>query len=364
MRTRWLKRIGILIFAAFEASAAVPHIQCFEAPEGVCCLVTLDKPLTSPLKVRHQKNALSVAISQDTSAEPALSLFRPIKVGETLAGYELHRTPEVLRLRFNGLKPLRVQEVTVVPKGEKFLLKFFLVPDFSRKVSPPSGKKLLIALDPGHGGIDPGSSGAHGSLEKEITLRVAHFLEEALVRKGYRVFLTRRKDETLCRVDRLKRVGKMRADLFLSLHVDHNPDPRLHGLSIYTLSATASDTESAHLAQRENEAERQGEGRPQESPEVAYILDDLIARDTRRKAEKFAQCFTRAVHPADRLSPKMHRSAKFLILQSPAVPSVLIELGCLSNAKEGERLSSEVFLHKIVHYILCALRWYEAEIRT
>jgi N-acetylmuramoyl-L-alanine amidase len=341
-----------VVFSCLSAYADIPCVRCFEISEGTQCLVVLDKPLPSSLKVRRQKSFLSLVIQQENSGISPLSLFRPVPVSATVTGYELHRTPETLCLRFNTKKPLHVSKVSLIPKDGKFLLQFLLIPHALSK-RPSFSVSPLIVIDPGHGGVDPGARGSVGPWEKEITLRMAYILKKGLIQKGYRALLTRTKDETLRRVDRLKKGEKAEADLFISLHADHNPIPKMRGISIYTLAAEASDAESAYLAQRENAAEEPGQ--TSESQEVAHILQDLCVRDIHRKSERFARLFAQVVEPRDRLVNKMHRSASFLILQSLTVPSVLIELGYLSNPEDRQRLSSDVFLHKVSRYIVRAI---------
>ncbi|MDR0661916.1 MAG: N-acetylmuramoyl-L-alanine amidase, partial [Holosporales bacterium] len=242
-----------VVFSYFSAYANIPYVRCSEIPEGTQCVIVLDKPLPSSLKVRRQKNLLSLTVQQENHGASPLSLFRPVPVSTTVTGYELHRTPETLCLRFNTKKPLRLSKVSLTPKEGKFLLQFLLIPH-ALSPKPSSSIPPLIVIDPGHGGIDPGARGSVGPWEKEITLRTAYILKKDLMQKGYRVFLTRTKDETLRRVDRLKKGEKAEADLFISLHADHNPIPKMRGISIYTLAAEASDAESAYLAQRENAA--------------------------------------------------------------------------------------------------------------
>jgi N-acetylmuramoyl-L-alanine amidase len=284
-------------------------------------------------------------------------------------GYEIHCTPETISLRFNTIKPMQVRNLSLTPREGKFSLQFDLVPytkPLTRKNPSPSSvpqKALtpLIALDPGHGGIDPGAQGVNGVLEKDITLRVARILQKILLKKGYRVLLTRKQDCALRRIDRLEKIEAEKADFFISLHADHNPQKNMRGISIYTLAATASDLESAYLAQRENAADKRLESIDVSSPEVAKILEDLAKREVHLKAEKFVHLFTDILDPKGCLQPKMHRSADFLILRSAVVPSVLIELGCLSNKKDCTRLASKTFLYKISHCIAKTIDKYFSE---
>jgi N-acetylmuramoyl-L-alanine amidase len=218
---------------------------------------------------------------------------------------------------------------------------------------PPAPLPMpLIAIDPGHGGIDPGTQAVNGLQEKEITLRMAKILGKALLKRGYRVVLTRTRDHALRRLDRLARVESAKADFFISLHADHNPEKSMCGISVYTFAAKASDPESAYLAQRENTEDNRFDDIKANSPEIAKILEDLMAREVQARAEKFAQLLAVSLEKKECLLHKPLRSADFLILRSVSVPSVLIELGCLSSEEDCERLKSSVFLHKVAHYIV------------
>jgi N-acetylmuramoyl-L-alanine amidase len=330
------------------------------------------KPIASSIQVQSQKNTLSLTVHQENPEDPPLAFFRPVKICSVLQGYEIHRRPETILLRFNTTVPLRVTNLSLTPYEGKFLLRFALVPATTpTPVSQPlcaaaalstSKKPLhLIAIDPGHGGIDPGARGVNGEKEKNITLEMARILQEMLQKKGYKVVLTRAKDITLRRIDRLKKIESAKADLFISVHADHNPEKSMHGASIYTLAPEASDPESARLAQRENVADQHIDGMEVSSPEVAHILDDLSKRVVLQQAKQFARLLERTLDEEDRLPFKPRRSADFLILLSATVPSVLIELGYLSNADDCKRLTSKVFLHKIAGKIVKAIEQYFVE---
>src|ERR1044071_1320927 len=128
-----------------------------------------------------------------------------------------------------------------------------LVTGSARAASPPKPRPKLIALDPGHGGIDPGALGPKGLQEKNVVITVARELQAQLQAGGrYRVMLTRAGDTFVALRERVARAETAKADLFLSIHADSHPDPDVRGASIYTLSEEASDREAAALAGREN----------------------------------------------------------------------------------------------------------------
>ncbi|MDD4615563.1 MAG: N-acetylmuramoyl-L-alanine amidase [Alphaproteobacteria bacterium] len=202
----------------------------------------------------------------------------------------------------------------------------------SRKPNVP---KLLV-LDPGHGGRDPGARGASGTLEKDITIDIAQRMADQLRNdKGIIVKLTREDDVFIPLEERVKFGREARADLFLSIHADSAPNKSARGLSVYTLSTKASDSFSKSLADKENEADLMGGmDLPPAPKEVTAILMDLTARQTRNTAQHARATFIRGLSRQWRLLEQPMRSANFVVLRAPDVPSMLIETSFLSNPQD------------------------------
>ena len=200
--------------------------------------------------------------------------------------------------------------------------------------------KRVVAIDPGHGGVDPGAIGPRGVHEKTIVLAMARQLKEALEKNGrYRVVLTRDRDTFLRLRERVAIARAANADLFISLHADSIRERTVHGASVYTLSERASDKEAADLAARENRADLiAGIDLSAESDEVANILIDLAQRETMNHSARLARSLMEEMRKVTRFLPKAHRFAGFAVLKAPDVPSVLIELGYLSNSNDVGRL--------------------------
>jgi N-acetylmuramoyl-L-alanine amidase len=203
-----------------------------------------------------------------------------------------------------------------------------------KPVAKPRPK--LIALDPGHGGSDPGALGVNGVQEKNVVIAVARELQAQLQAGGhYRVMLTRAGDSFVALRERVARAEAAKADLFLSIHADSPPDPDVRGASIYTLSEEASDREAAALAAREN-------GGPS-VPAAGAVARTLVAmaqrgtgNDSRRFADTVVTTFGRS---GVRLLPRSHREAGFAVLTSPDIPAALVELGYLSNSQDSKLLT-------------------------
>jgi len=212
-----------------------------------------------------------------------------------------------------------------------------------RKPLPPSLRRL-IALDPGHGGRDPGAVSLEGVKEKAVVLTFARELRTALEASGrYRVAMTRDGDGGIGLWQRVAFVRNAGADVLLSIHADHIDNRRVRGASVYTLSEEATDAESAELARLENRADSIVGTDVTEShdPDVAAVLASMMQQGTMNCSVALAELLVPELGTVAPLVNRPHRSAEFRVLKAPDVPSVLIELGYLSNEQDAERLKSE-----------------------
>jgi N-acetylmuramoyl-L-alanine amidase len=204
--------------------------------------------------------------------------------------------------------------------------------------------RRTIVIDAGHGGVDPGAESVAGYHEKEITLATARVLARTLEATGrYKVVLTRDSDVYLKLHERVNRARAAHGDLFISLHADSAvADKSTRGASIYTLSETASDAESDRYAQRENRADAiGGVALGDQSDDVAGILVDLTVRETVNDGNRLAGMMVDSLehHSIMLLPTTPHRSAGFAVLKSPDIPSVLIEMGYLSDMADARALA-------------------------
>lgn len=208
-----------------------------------------------------------------------------------------------------------------------------------RKPAPPRDGRHVVCLDPGHGGIDPGTIGISGAKEKNITLAMAREIRrQLLATHNYRVVMTRNSDVFVPLRGRIAIAQRAGAQLFISLHADSIADHSVRGGTVYTLSETASDAEAAALAAKENKADLiAGLDLSDQTPTVAKILIDLRQRLTKNASVMFARDAIEQLRRTTRLLPRDHRFAGFAVLKAPDIPSVLIELGYLSNITD-ERL--------------------------
>jgi N-acetylmuramoyl-L-alanine amidase len=198
----------------------------------------------------------------------------------------------------------------------------------------------LVMLDPGHGGKDPGAIGVSGTYEKHVALAAAQELKRQLEASGrYRVELTRTHDVFIPLEERVETAQKRGAALFVSMHADALTDHTVRGASVYTLAETASDAQTAALAKRENAADRfAGPDFHTTSPEVARILASLVQQETRVGSARMARSVVGEMGHDVPLLSHPSRHAGFVVLKAADIPSVLVEMGFMSNRQDEEEL--------------------------
>jgi N-acetylmuramoyl-L-alanine amidase len=220
----------------------------------------------------------------------------------------------------------------------------------------------LVVLDPGHGGIDNGTNASGGESEKTIVLQFAKLLDERLEKAGkYRVTMTRTDDTFVALSERVRMARSQGASLFISIHADALPraEGDAQGASVYTLSETASDSEAARLAEAENRADViAGVDLKSEPNDVADILIDLAQRETKTFSVQFARALLHAMKPVARLHKNPLKAAGFRVLRAPDVPSVLVELGYVSNRDDLKSLVSDSWRSKAADTVVQAIDTY------
>jgi len=218
----------------------------------------------------------------------------------------------------------------------------------------------LVVLDPGHGGPDHGTRLAPSdSPEKAIVLEFCLLLREKLEKTGkYRVAMTRNDDTFVALADRVIFARERKAALFISVHADavERGDGDAQGATIYTLSETASDPAAASLAEAENRADViAGLDIAPEATDVADILIDLAKRETKTFSLHFARTLVSELRNATRMHKEPMRSASFVVLKAPDIPSVLVELGYVTNRQDLKSMTSEAWRTKATDAVVQAV---------
>lgn len=227
-----------------------------------------------------------------------------------------------------------------------------------------SGRRLVV-IDPGHGGVDPGAIGVSGAYEKDITLAVSREIRRRLLATNrYQVEMTRDSDVFVPLGDRVKFARDAHADLFISIHADIVANAAIRGGTVYTLSQTGSDKAAEALAAKENKADIiGGVDLGNESNDVASILIDLAQRETMNHSAQLAQIMVEEMQHHVAMNERGHRFAGFRVLKAPDIPSVLFEIGYLSNKQDEALMRSSQGREKISAGVVAAVGQYFASIR-
>ena len=228
-----------------------------------------------------------------------------------------------------------------------------------------TGRAPLVMLDPGHGGKDPGAIGVSGTYEKHISLAAGVELKRLLEAEGrYRVALTRTRDVFIPLEQRVEIADGQGAALFVSMHADALPYHDVRGASVYTLSNTASDPESAALAARENSADRfLGPTYRAVTPQIASILSSLVRRETRVESARLARQMVGSLEQDVLMLPNPDRHAGFVVLQSAEIPSILVEMGFMSNPQDEGFLRRPAYRARVASAMRQAIDDYFAATR-
>ncbi|WP_438270315.1 N-acetylmuramoyl-L-alanine amidase [Rhizobium mongolense] len=224
---------------------------------------------------------------------------------------------------------------------------------------------FIIAVDAGHGGIDTGAIGVDTKTEeKQVTLAFAKALTDRLNSEhGIKAFLTRSEDEFLSLAERVQIARQNHAGLFISLHADTLKQKDIRGATVYTISDKASDKLAADLAERENLSDQiAGKETAAEPPEVADILLDLTRRETQAFSISLAESVLGSFKDQISTINNPHRHAGFQVLRAPDVPSILLELGFLSNAEDEKLLLDEKWRVKIAELLTDAVKRYRSSV--
>ncbi len=302
-------------------------------------------------KVVKTKPAKKTTIAKTTSKKPNISTVNNNKRVEKIA----------------TTKPAK----KVTPKPEQDIIAKVTAPaKATPKVKPvkkvtPAAKKhrsktLVVAIDPGHGGKDPGATGYAGTREKDVVLQISKRLERLInAEKGMRAVMTRSSDKFLTLRGRIKKARQQKADIFISIHADAVDDRRVRGSSVYVLSKNGASSEAARfLAQRQNESDVIGgvklEGK---GKDVQKVLVDLSQAATIDASMKLASSVKKELSVLGKTRKNVEH-AGFAVLKSPDIPSILVETAFISNASEEKKLRSATHQQKLASSVFKGLKRY------
>ena len=334
--------------AAADAPAKVTALQVVEAKDSAKITLSLSAAISATARPIADPDRILVDLpdlvfAPEAAAKPAPGgLVGDIRFGALQAGksrlvVELKSKACVTGFSETGAPGAAKLELQIAPCDAKpFAAAAAAAPTVARVAETP-----VIVIDPGHGGADGGAHGAKGLAEKNIVFDFASALKAKLIESGrYKIVMTRDDDTYVALEDRVQIAKDANAALMISIHADSYPTHSselaadVYGTTVYTCSGRASDAEAARIAARENAADRSGAAKAGDDTGVADILFDLKRRETRAYAHMFARGVVSEWRPTGRLNHHPERSAGFFVLKAPDYPSVLIELGYLSNPQD------------------------------
>ncbi len=220
-------------------------------------------------------------------------------------------------------------------------------------------KQFTIAIDPGHGGRDPGAIGKKGTREKDITLALAKKMKALINREpGFKAVLTRDSDQYVVLRNRVKKARASRADLFISLHADSYKSSRVEGASVYALSLSGASTEAARrIAEKENASDLIGGISLADKDDlIASVLLDLSQTATIQDSLEFGSDVLKKLSKISTLNNKQVQQAGFAVLKAPDMTSILIETAFLSNPREERKLRSSKHQHKLANAVFAGIK--------
>ncbi len=225
---------------------------------------------------------------------------------------------------------------------------------------------IVIAIDAGHGGSDPGAQGVQGTEEKVVTFQIAKKLEAFInAQSGFQAVMVRTGDDYVGLRERMKIAREVKADLFISIHADAGQDTLIKGASVYTLSTNGASSEAARwLADTENAADMVGVSLHDKEDDLASTLFDLTQKDTREESIAVANHVLKSFTHISPLHKNSVQKAGFMVLKSPDIPSILVETAFISNPAEEQNLLSQTFQTKIAKAIFKGLYAYFEKISS
>ena len=328
----------------------IKNITITPSISNVKSLVSPSDPVLANIRIaQFKKNVVRIVFDLKDTALPEVFPLDPY--GEKKHRIVIDIYSKEKTNQNNGQVDLRSKEKTS-KKIEK------------KSKRPVIKKNPLIAIDPGHGGEDPGAIGARGTKEKNITLAISKKLKKLIDKEPkINAFLTRKGDYYVSLRQRYRIAEKKKADLLISIHADAFMKPRARGSSVYILSqGGASSAQARWLANKENQADLIGGVNLKEyedkGADVKYALTDMALMGKRMLSHRCAEDILEKISTINKLHKKNVEKAGFMVLKSPTLPSVLIETAFLTNPSEEKKLRQSKYQWKMAKAILAGIKQY------
>lgn len=344
--------LGGGLLASISQANEVEGIRLWASPESTRVVLDLDRPTAHNVFSLENPNRLVIdlddsRVSPSASFAEARGLVSNLRTGTRSGG--------VLRVVLDLNQPSHANSFVLKPNsiyGYRLVVDLtptMPVPPVIRRTlvtDTPGGRPVVIAIDAGHGGEDPGATGPGGVREKHVVLGIARYLaEEVRAQPGMEPLLVRDGDYYLPHRTRTERARQAEADLFVSIHADAFRDPRVGGSTVYVLSDKGASDEAAHrLAERENASDMIGGVSLADKDDVlASVLLDLSQNAAISASSQVGQSIIKRLDTIAKIRKHQVQHAPFLVLKSPDIPSVLIETAYISNPREEAALKTSQY---------------------
>ncbi len=354
---------------ALAAIVQVSEARLWDGPDRLRLVFDLDRPPRFKHFTLDDPQRLVVDLQRarlraDLPTPPARGILRRLR--------SAHHGNGTLRIVLDLEHKVSYRVYTVAPHGNKGHRLVVELHKPARRNAPPPAKAIgdggprpvVVAIDAGHGGEDPGARGRHGTHEKDVVLAIARRLAKLVDREpGMRAVLIRDGDYYIGLKDRIRKARQARADLFVSIHADAFRNPKVRGSSVYVLSQRGASSEMARwLAERENSADLIGGVRLSDKDDMlASVLLDLSLTGTIEASTRAAEKVLRALGRVNAVHRDEVQYAGFVVLKSPDIPSMLVETAFISNPAEERRLRSPRHQQRLARAILQGIRDYFLE---
>ncbi len=364
--------LSMIACACLAGQAAVENVRMWPAPDRTRIVFDVNGPLEHTLFVLNNPARVVVDL-RDTRLESAVD--RPTENDKLLERIRhAARNHRDLRVVFDLRKPVRPRSFLLKPNkqyGYRLVVDLYDREDGGdslkegiKRAAPEDPRRLrdlIIAIDAGHGGEDPGAIGRKGTREKDVVFAIAKALEAELGREpGMRPVLVRRGDYYIGLRKRMKIARDNRADLFVSVHADSFKDPRVRGSSVYVLSRNGASSEAARwLAEQENAADLVGGVSLDDKDDLlASVLLDLSQTATLSASTDVGTSVLKQLGTLGKTHKRRVQRAGFMVLKSPDIPSILVETAFLSNPTEEKRLRNRKHQHRLAKAMVAGMRSY------
>lgn len=369
-----MKRFGLLLFLlltsiAHAGALQINGVRLWAAPDSTRVVFDVTGPVEHKLFTLKGPDRLVVDLKH---ASINKSLVKQLKRSGVVRGLRSGiRNKDDLRLVLDLSGPVKPKSFVLKPNdqyGHRLVIDLFSVgktkqhaPKTVKRVKPTVLRDLVIAVDAGHGGEDPGARGRKGVREKDVVLGIARKLKAQIDREpGMKAVMIRNGDYYVGLRKRIDKARKYRADLFISIHADAFRDRRVHGSSVYVLSRRGASSEMARwLAARENAADLVGGVSLDDKDDLlAEVLLDLAQTATLETSTGVASQILAELKQLGKVHKRQVQHAGFVVLKSPDIPSILVETAFISNPSEERRLRSRKHQQKVASAIFRGVRNY------